>query len=97
MCRGDGHTEALRVEYDPSVISYEAIMRRVLKQAHGGSGKVQYQSAVWPQDGAQAEVAKKVAENLGKADVVPILPATKWHDAEDYHRESGHIPSTVLS
>lgn len=26
VCRGDGHTEALRVEFDPKVISYEQLL-----------------------------------------------------------------------
>ena len=41
VCRGDGHTEALKVEYDPAVVTYEDIMRRVLSQAHGGACKAQ--------------------------------------------------------
>ena len=35
VCRGDGHTEAIKVEFDPAVISYERIMRKVLAQASG--------------------------------------------------------------
>jgi peptide-methionine (S)-S-oxide reductase len=26
VCRGDGHTEAMRVWFDPSVMSYEALL-----------------------------------------------------------------------
>ena len=41
VCRGDGHTEAIKLEFDPAVISYEEVMRKVLAQAYGGGGKSQ--------------------------------------------------------
>lgn len=88
VCRGDGHTEAIKVEFDPAVISYEQIMRKVLAQASGPPRKAQYMSAVWCMDDEQAKVAKKVAKELGKdREGVPILSAAPWHDAEEYHRE----------
>lgn len=85
VCRGDGHTEAIKIEFDPAVISYEEIMHLVLPQAAAG-GKVQYMSAVWALDGEQEKVAKKVAAGMGKA-AIPILPAGAWHDAEEYHQK----------
>jgi len=87
VCRGDGHTEALKVEYDPAVVTYEDIMRRVLSQAHGGACKAQYMSAVWSVDEQQAAIATRVAKELGKESSVPIMPAAPWHDAEDYHQK----------
>lgn len=86
VCSGDGHTEAVRLEFDPDVITYEQLMQRVLKDASGRGGPVQYQSAVWYQNEEQAQVARDVAASLYKK-TVPILPATKWHDAEDYHQK----------
>ena len=84
VCRGDGHTEAMKVEFDPSVISYEALMQKFFAEAGAGGGKVQYQSAVWPQDEQQAAVARQVATE--KKSTVPVLPPTEWFDAEEYHR-----------
>jgi len=86
VCSGDGHTEALKVEYDPSVLPYEELMRTVLQQADPDSWSVQYQDAVWPQNEEQREIARSVAQRLGKARV-PILDATPWHDAEEYHQK----------
>lgn len=86
VCSGDGHTEAIMVEFDPTQVSYETVMRRVLKQAHGGGwGGKQYQSAVWYQSDEQAAIARKVAKELGKTSV-PVLPGKKWTDAEKYHQ-----------
>lgn len=86
VCSGDGHTEAVKLEFDPNVITYEQLMERVLKDASEYGGGVQYQSAVWPQTDEQARVARSVAAALNKKRV-PILPATKWYDAEEYHQK----------
>ena len=53
-------------------------------RAGAGGGKVQYQSAVWPQDEQQAAVARQVATE--KKSTVPVLKPTEWFDAEEYHR-----------
>jgi len=87
VCRSDGHTEAIKVEFDPEVLTYEDIMRKVLSQAHGGARKAQYMSAVWAADAEQKAAAEKVAKELGKDSDIPILPAAVWHDAEEYHQK----------
>ena len=33
VCRNDGHTEAIKVEFDPGVISYEELMRTFFSEA----------------------------------------------------------------
>lgn len=87
VCGGDGHTEAVKIDYDPAVISYEALMHKVLKQASPpGWGGKQYQSAVWAQNEEQAATARRVAASLGKT-AVPVLSASAWHDAENYHQK----------
>ena len=87
VCDGDGHTEALKVEFDPEVVSFEELMRMVLKDACKGGG-VQYQSAVWAEDDEQKAIARKVAKELKKEDI-PIFSTkdTKWTDAEGYHQK----------
>lgn len=86
VCSGDGHTEAVKLEFDPSVISYEELIELVLRGASGRGGKAQYMSAVWAQDGEQSAIAQRVAASLGKSNV-PILAASAWHDAEEYHQK----------
>ena len=84
VCRNDGHTEAIKVEFDPSVISYEQLMRTFFSEAGGGGGKTQYQSAVWPQTEEQKAVAQRLAAE--KQSTVPVLKPTEWFDAEDHHQ-----------
>ena len=89
VCSGDGHTEAIKVEFDPAVISYEELMRRVVTQASTASAKAQYKSAIWGLDAEQEACAIRVASELGKKGLA-VLPATTFHDAEEYHRTRAH-------
>jgi len=72
------------VEFDPSVISYEQLMRTFFSEAGGGGGKTQYQSAVWPQTEEQSAVAQRLAAE--KQSTVPVLKPTEWFDAEEHHQ-----------
>lgn len=86
VCDGDGHTKAIKVSFDPSVITYEELAERVLREASPSShGDEQYKSALFVQDDAQAAIASRVAKKLGKESLV--LPKSTWTDAEGYHRD----------
>ena len=80
------------MEFDPSVISYEQLMRTFFSEAGGGGGKTQYQSAVWPQTEEQSAVAQRLAAE--KQSTVPVLKPTEWFDAEEHHqvRYAAHRP-----
>ena len=84
------------MEFDPSVISYEQLMRTFFSEAGGGGGKTQYQSAVWPQTEEQKAVAQQLAAE--KQSTVPVLKPTKWFDAEEHHqvRPAAHRPLPAL-
>ena len=59
VCGGDGHTEALKVEFDPRVISYDDLLNAFWEE-HNPSGykpKAQYKSAIWPTSESQKEKA----------------------------------------
>ncbi|MGX2994958.1 peptide-methionine (S)-S-oxide reductase MsrA [Streptomyces sp. JNUCC 64] len=67
VCSGlTGHTEAVRVVYDPAKVSYEELLR-VFWEAHdptqgfrqGNDVGTQYRSAVYTHDEAQAAVAER--------------------------------------
>ena len=90
VCSGDGHTEALKVVFDPTVLSYEQLITqyfedpRVKEVWPGDSPKPQYKSAVWAQNMQQKQIARAVSDDVGKS--VPVLPCSKWFDAEDWHQ-----------
>ena len=99
VCGGDtGHAEAIRVTYDPAVISY-AEMLDVFLGTHdptqlnrqGNDIGTQYRSAIFPLDDAQraeaeAAIARANAERGGKV-VTTIEGPAEWYPAEDYHQE----------
>ena len=98
VCAGDGHTEALKVVFDPDVTSYEEIITAYYEDPHvqnqfcsddSGGGRsardaVQYRTAIWVQTDEQRQTALRVSDSVGKE--VPILPRSEWHDAEAYHQ-----------
>jgi peptide-methionine (S)-S-oxide reductase len=99
VCGGEtGHAEAIRVTYDPAVISYGEILD-VLLGTHdptqlnrqGNDIGTQYRSAIFPLDGtqraeAEAAIARWNAEHEGTA-VTTIEDPKEWYPAEDYHQE----------
>ena len=98
VCAGDGFTEAIKLEFDPSVTSYEEIMTFFYEDPHvknmfcsdaSGGGRsgmeaAQYRTAVFVQDDVQREIALRVSDDVGKE--VPVLPLVNWFDAEPYHQ-----------
>ena len=88
VCSGDGHTEALRLEYDPAVLSYEALITRFFNDPHVrsvyGTERPQYKTAIWAQNDEQKAIAERVGAAAGKH--VPVLSRSPWYDAEDYHQ-----------
>ena len=99
VCGGDtGHAEAIRITYDPNVISYDDLLD-VFFVTHdptqlnrqGNDIGTQYRSAVFPHDVDQ-EAAVKAAMARAAADwpapiVTTIEPLTTWFPAEDYHQD----------
>ena len=94
------HIEAVRVHYDPNVITYEGLLEafwRMFDPTDAGGSFVdrgpQYSSAIWYHDDAQrsaAEASKAALAASGRYDepiVTPILPATTFYEAEDYHQD----------
>jgi peptide-methionine (S)-S-oxide reductase len=99
VCSGStGHAEAIRVTFDPAVISL-AEMFDVFLGTHdptqlnrqGGDIGTQYRSAIFPLDDNQRQEAEGAidrwnAEHGGNA-VTTIEEASEWYPAEDYHQE----------
>ena len=101
VCTGQSmHAEVVQVEYDPSIVSYEALLD-VLWGCHdpttmnrqGPDRGTQYRSAIYfhsPEQEASAKLSKaKVGQSrrFGAPIVTEITPAPKYYIAEDYHQK----------
>lgn len=103
VCSGTtGHAEAIRVTYDPAVISYAEILDVFLGthdptqlNRQGNDVGTQYRSAIFPLDEAQrteaqAAIARADADHAEKGGgkvVTTIEGPAEWYPAEDYHQE----------
>lgn len=93
VCKGDGHTEALEVTYDPSQVSYEDLLETFFNE-HDPQRRLptQYRSAIFPTTEKQAQLAQEVVakkvENLPMKFVATDIekPAQKFWEAEMYHQ-----------
>lgn len=93
-----GHTEALQVTYDPSRVTYEALLRTFWHNvdALDAGGQFcdrgsQYRSGIFYHSAEQkrfAEASKaRVSEQLGKPVVTEIVEASAFYPAEAYHQD----------
>jgi len=98
VCGGDtGHAEAIRITFDPNVISYDDLLD-VYFATHdptqlnrqGNDIGTQYRSAIFPQNDAQTVAAEAGIARAGADWPAPIVttiePASTWYPAEDYHQ-----------
>ena len=103
VCSGrTGHTEAVRVVYDPSIVAYENLLR-AFWEAHdptqgmrqGNDIGTQYRSAIYTHGAAQAEAAEysramyqDALDARGEGRITTeIAPAPDFFFAEDYHQQ----------
>jgi len=99
VCTGrTGHAEAVQVEYDPSVISYDDVLD-VFWSIHdpttlnrqGADVGTQYRSAIFTHDDAQREAAERskaaVQEHWSGPVVTEVLPLERFWPAEEYHQD----------
>jgi methionine-S-sulfoxide reductase len=95
-----GHAEAVEIVYDPSVLSYESILRYFFRlhdpttaNRQGNDVGTQYRSAIFYHDETQRQVAERVKAEVDKSGkwprkvVTQIVPAGKFYLAEDYHQD----------
>ncbi len=103
VCSGrTGHTEVVRVVFDPSKVSYEALLR-LFWESHdptqgmrqGNDVGTQYRSAVYTHGEAQQRAAEasraayqQVLERAGHGPITTELrPAPPFYYAEEYHQQ----------
>lgn len=95
-----GHAEAVKVTFDPAVVSYETLLAVFFTVAHnptelnrqGPDVGTQYRSAIFFANPAQQQSATTVIAQLTQAKVYPrpivtqVTTLTKFYDAEPYHQ-----------
>jgi peptide-methionine (S)-S-oxide reductase len=99
VCGGDtGHAEAVRLHFDPELISYDEMLDLFFAthdptqlNRQGSDIGTQYRSAIFPHSPEQETSARAAMERAG-ADwpgpiVTTIEPLSDWYPAEDYHQE----------
>ncbi|MBK5264867.1 MAG: peptide-methionine (S)-S-oxide reductase MsrA [Alphaproteobacteria bacterium] len=96
-----GFAEAVRVTFDPRVVSYGDLMRIFFSVAtdpttlnyQGPDHGTQYRSALFPINPAQAKAARAYLTQLGKSGlwkdriVTTVEPYRGFHEAEGYHQD----------
>ena len=103
VCSGKtGHAEAVKIEFDPAVVSAEALILyfyrihdpTTLNRQHGDTG-TQYRSGIYYTTPEQQSIAERITGEVaprwaklrpGAPIVTELIPAGKWWDAEAYHQ-----------
>jgi peptide-methionine (S)-S-oxide reductase len=101
VCSGKtGHAEAIQIEYDPDLVSYEQLSE-IFWNIHdpttlnrqGPDVGSQYRSAIFFHSQEQEKFAIKSKENLQNSGRYPnkvvteIIPASLFYKAEEYHQK----------
>lgn len=95
-----GFAEAVRIEFDPKVISFERILD-IFWAVHdpttldrqGADVGTQYRSAIFYHNDEQREIAEKSKAKMEKTGIIKdeivteIAPFEKFYEAEEYHQK----------
>lgn len=103
-----GHYEAVRIPYDPDVVTYQQLLHAFFRSIDPTDAEGQfcdkgasYRTAIFvsnPEERQLAERAKAKAERaLGQTIVTPILDAATFYDAEEYHQNYYKRSDIVLT
>lgn len=93
-----GHIESVRVVYDPTKVSYAALVDRALRTSDpldaGGQfcdRGYQYRPAIFVADAGQRRIAaaalQRASRQLGRKVATLLLPAARFYPAEGYHQD----------
>ncbi|MCC4231837.1 peptide-methionine (S)-S-oxide reductase MsrA [Sphingobium soli] len=99
VCSGNtGHAEAIRITFDPDVISYGDLLD-IFFATHdpttlnrqGNDIGTQYRSAIFPHSAEQEQEARAGIERAQADQSAPVVtaiePQAPWYPAEDYHQK----------
>ncbi|NIO49591.1 MAG: bifunctional methionine sulfoxide reductase B/A protein [Candidatus Aminicenantes bacterium] len=95
-----GHAEAVKITFNPSLISYEELLKVFFKihdatqvDRQGPDIGRQYRSAIFYYNDDQKRAAENIIKELessgrfGKSIATEIVPASKFNKAEEYHQQ----------
>ncbi|MCL4145675.1 UNVERIFIED_CONTAM: hypothetical protein GTU68_008192 [Idotea baltica] len=105
---GTGHYEAVQITFDPDVISRATLMDMFLRTVDPTDAGGQfcdrgdtYRTAIFVSGQSEKTLAKETIAaaqaELGQTIVTPILPASQFYLAEDYHQDYYKGRSLVLT
>src|SRR5438270_2865536 len=98
VCSGTtGHAESVELWFDPAVVTYSELLGTfwsvhdpTTPDPQGWDFGTQYRSAIFFHDPEQERLATasrdQRQETLARPIVTEIVPASTFHDAEDYHQ-----------
>lgn len=102
--RTTGHAEAVRIEYDSTLVDYETLAKLFFEihdptqvDGQGYDLGEQYRSEIFYYNEEQRDIAVKLIEQLkekGYAVVTKLTPVTTFYIAEDYHQDYYEIKGT---
>jgi methionine-S-sulfoxide reductase len=94
------HAESVRIEFDPSVLSYERLLAYFFsihdpttKNRQGNDVGTQYRSAIFVLDADQRKVAEQVIARVAASGdwkgtiTTEVLDATEFYPAEEHHQD----------
>lgn len=95
---GTGHYEAVQIQFDPAKVSRDQLLHMFFRSVDPTDAGGQfcdrgdsYRTAIFVSNNAEsasATAAKQAAQNaLGQKIVTPILQASRFYQAEDYHQD----------
>lgn len=96
--RNTGHAEAVLIEYDPAIVTYETLVKQFFRMhdptqlnRQGPDVGDQYRSAIFYFNEIQQQVAQSVGDAVqvkkDKPVVTQVIPAQPFYKAEDYHQK----------
>ncbi len=95
-----GHAESVKIDFDPSKISYAQLLKIFFSVVHdptqlnaqGPDTGSEYRSVIFYSSDEQKKIAHDYIEQLNKAGVFPrpivteVVPLTHFYPAEEYHQ-----------
>lgn len=92
------HAEAIRIVYDPRVVSYATLLRIHFSVAHdptqlnrqGPDVGPSYRSAIFPQNAGQARVARAYIDQLGRSGAYDARIVTRIENGAFFEAEAEH-------